>query len=366
MFLISRSIISKSVAIVAISTLLFGCNKNENSNPVTSTIPTGNYASSGTLVLHEGSFSGSGSVSYIMNGKSTANNDIYAVANNNQPLGTFAQDLQLINDKAYITVQNANKVEVVTANTFKKVASINNLLMPHSILSVSATKLYVTEWVNGYSTGRVCIVNPVTNTIKGYIFMDRSGPSQMAQSGDYVYVVNAGGFGKDSTVTVINTTTDQVIKSIEVGYNPNSVGIDANGKIWVLCGGVSYPLDQATSGAIVKINPITNTVESNQSFNTTAIHPAKLTFNNSKNTMYYLENGYGGNILQHTINANAPSTTPVITGNYYGLGINNTTLYAADAGDFASNGKVMTYQLGSNQLLSTYNVGIIPTAFRFK
>ena len=42
----------------------------------------------------------------------------------------------------------------------------------------------------------------------------------------------------DNTVTVIDTSNDQVIETITVKACPKDMAVDTNGDIWVYCGGV--------------------------------------------------------------------------------------------------------------------------------
>ncbi len=54
-----------------------------------------------------------------------------------------------------------------------------------------------------------------------------------------VYVANAGGWGSDNTIDVIDISSDAVTSTITVGDNPNSLVIDASGSIWVTSGGAT-------------------------------------------------------------------------------------------------------------------------------
>ena len=57
---------------------------------------------------------------------------------------------------------------------------------------------------------------------------------------------------------VINTINDVVVDSIEVGAEPESMAIDKNGMIWVLCNGGWMRQNNAE---LIQINSLTNAVE---------------------------------------------------------------------------------------------------------
>ncbi len=88
-----------------------------------------------------------------------------------------------------------------------------------------------------------------------------------------------------------------------------------------------------------------------------------MSINNSGNTLFYL---LGGSVFSQSVNSMTPSTTPIISGFFYGLGIDpvENLIYASDAGDFASDGQVMRFN-SDGTLIDTFQVGVIPGDFFF-
>ena len=78
------------------------------------------------------------------------------------------------------------------------------------------------------------VVNLQSNTVADSIAVG-DGPNTLVKSGNYVFVANNGGWGADSTVSVIDYSVNKVIKSIVVGEDPNELVADVNGDIWVIC-----------------------------------------------------------------------------------------------------------------------------------
>ena len=73
----------------------------------------------------------------------------------------------------------------------------------------------------------------LSNTVSGYINLRRTSES-IVVAGGKVFISNWAG-GKE--VMVINDVNDKVADSIQVGAEPESMVIDRNGRLWVLCNG---------------------------------------------------------------------------------------------------------------------------------
>ena len=85
-------------------------------------------------------------------------------------------------------------------------------------------------------------------------------------SNGFAYVCNVGAWGLDSTVTIINTTTDAVETTLTVGDKPNSAVVDVNGNVWILTGGyteydANWNVIAETPGVLAMINNTTNTID---------------------------------------------------------------------------------------------------------
>ena len=354
--------------------LCVGACKKDVSAPVAA-IPsnsnTSNY-SIGVFTVNQGPFnSGTGTISYYNRTTKAVTADLFQLVNQ-RPLGNVAQSMQAFNGKAYIVVNNDAKTEVVNATTFASTGTITNLAQPRYFVGLNSTTGYISQWGANGLTGSVAVVNLQTNKVTSTIPTGK-GAENMLLVGGYLYVACSGGDGIDSVVTVINTTTNTVAGNIWVGPNPQSLQIDASGKIWVLCGGEfnsSYTLIEPSQ--LVRINPFTNTVELTLPFNATtasnfyssATSPSNLIINPSKGTLYYL---YNGAVYSQSTTASTLATTPIINESFYGLGIDSTTnyLYAANAGNYTNNGWVVRFTT-TGAKVDSFQVGIIPGNFCFE
>ncbi|GAA4305957.1 YncE family protein [Nibribacter koreensis] len=309
--------------------------------------------SDGVFVTNEGQFNSvNAEVSFISRDGKTV---IPALFNqvNNRPLGDAAQSMTFIGDKAYIVVNNSQKIEVVDGRTFSSTGVINDLSIPRYMAALNNNKAYVTEYV-GYSffgytgTGRVSVLNLANNTVTKTIDVGLLPEGALLHNGK-LYVANSGG----STVSIINTSTDAVEATLEVGNGPAHMVLDANNKIWVIRGTYGEP------GALVKIDPANNHAITSYQIPGSGL----LTINGSKNTLYYSS---AGKIYSMSVTATAAPTTPLISRNPYGLGLDpeSNKLYLG-VGGYTTNGWVVRYET-TGARIDSFQVRVLPNGFTFR
>ncbi len=349
------------ISIIAGVSILSACEKKSDKEEA----PVGQYKE-GVFIVNEGPFgSGTGTVSHYNRATRVLTNDIFQRVNF-FPLGNIVQSVNIFDEKGYIVVNNSNKIEVVEDGTFKIMGTITGLTQPRNILQIDNNKAYVTEWSDNGANGTVKVVSTAFNAVVKTINIGRKGPEKMYKKGNYVYVTCKGGLDNDSMVTVINSITDAVVKHIDAGPNPDGIVEDLSGKLWVLCTG-QYKNDYSSlekTGRLVKINPNNNTVETSYPFSSIYSQPSGLSINKGKTRLYY---NYDGKICTQDIYASSLQTNAIVNRSFYSLSIDPVTniIYAGDAGNFSSNGKVIRYN-ASGSKIDSLNVGIIPGSFFFK
>ena len=339
---------------LAVIVSLTACNKDEE------TTPKGAF-SNGIFIVNEGPFqNGTGTVTYFNPDSNLVKQDIFEMING-RPLGNIAQQMTIHNGKGYIVVNNAGTVEVVDVATFKSDGTITGLVNPSQFLIVDDKKAYVSDWI-----GHIAVVDLATNTVTKAIPAG-TGPDVMLKSGKYVYVANSGGFSVDSTVYVIDYTTDLMVKVIKVGDAPSGMVADGNGNIWVLCKGngfAGWPQAGDTPGKLMKIDPISLSVSYTYAFGSTGDHPEKLVINKQKSILYFLFD----NAIYH-FNIALANTSPakLYSRYFYSLGYEYKTgyLYASDPKDFMGNGQVFRIKAEDGSLVDSVQAGIIPRGFAF-
>jgi len=259
-------------------------------------------------------------------------------------------------DNAYIVVNNSGKIEVTDQSTMQSKATITGLNSPRNMMVINDSKAYVSSL---YSDS-VAIISLSAKSISGYINLRRTSEA-MVMVGNKAFISNwAGG----NEIMVINTNNDAVIDSISVGLEPQSMAIDKNGMIWVLCDGGWSHQDFAK---LIQINPATDKVVKTLTFPTKESTPSNLRIDGLRQNLFYLENG----VRQMDITSNElPGTTFIIqkAGElFYNIGINpeNGDVFVTDAVDYSQQGYVSIYS-SKGSLITKQKVGIIPGSMYFK
>lgn len=321
---------------------------------VNDTIPVEPQYAEGIYVTNEGPFqSGTGTLSYFNRTERTVENDIYQTENNGAVLGNIVQSMTFDGDNAYIVVNNANKVVQVDAESMQYVQDIEGLALPRYV-QVAGDKLYISQWGATGVDGSVEVYNTSSNSMEASI-PTKSGAERMLLADNKLYVTNAGGFSRDSIVSVIDITTNEVVTELVVGDNPNSIQQDTNGSIWVLCKGYTDWDDASnnTSGKLVKIenDEVVLSIDVANSADDLVI--------DSAGEMLYFTTATAVN--RHAItDTQLASDAAFIDRSFYSLAVDTDgTIIAGDAKDFVSNGEVVLYS-SEGEELESFEVGIIP------
>jgi len=348
----------KIVLVLAAISFLFGACKKEK-QIVTDDNNIANPYETGVFIVNEGPFqTGTGTISFLNRSTKVVKQDIFNLENN-RPLGNIAQSMTIFNDKAYIVVNNAGKVEVVNTKTFKSVGVIDGLNLPRFFVGVNSTKGYLSDW-----SGNISVINLTSNTVLSTINVGGS-PDKMIISGGKVYVIGSAGFTSDSTFHIINITNDTKINTLIIGDNPSDLVSDVNNKIWIICGGISdwNTPSNNTNATLVKFNPSTDSIEMTFDLGSTNFG-AKIAINAAKTKIFYtLSNG----VYEMDVNNPVINPQPFIGKSFYAIGFDNVEgyLYGADPKDYSGNGWVYRYNSTNASAVDSFKVGIIPTGFTF-
>ena len=337
---------------------LFSC-KKETDEPFT---PTPDKYESGAFIINEGNFNhGNGSISYLNTFDNSVTQEIFQLENN-RSLGDVAQSMKIINYFGYICVNNSNKIEVVNSRDFKEQGTIYGLPSVRYFESDFSDYGYATCWGN---TGQVKIIYLPTFTVVDSVMVG-NGPEGMIIMNQNLFVANGGNIVNDSTISVISLRTHEVIKTIQVGYSPKHFVRDQNSNLWVICAGTgSWSSVGEKPSKLIQIDPISfDILQEIELFD--QIHPANIGIDGT-GTVIVIGGGFGTNGL-YKVFLNHPETPTdiAIPGNFYGFSISpiNGEIYAADAGDYNSKGRMYRYSF-LGEKLGEYEAGIIPNGVCF-
>ncbi|MFV8225989.1 DUF5074 domain-containing protein [Christiangramia aquimixticola] len=343
------------------STLLFSCSSDDDCCPVS--VPESDYEK-GIIVLNEGNFgSGNASVSFLNTDTGTINNAIY-VSVNGIDLGDTAQSIEIHEELAFIVVNVSNKIEVVNRFTFKNLGTINSNLDNPRYVEVVGDEIYVTNWGDGMNKDDdfVAIYNLSDFSFKEKVAV-AEGPEKVMAYNQNLYVAHKGGFGYNNIISVLDSSSKEVAKEIEVGYLPNSMVIEGS-NLFVLSSGKPAYADEETAGSLSFINLSTNELMETKTFQSISTHPANLIFSNGS---YYFNVDKA--VYTYKIGESLPSAPQFVLNDVdvlYGLEVKDERLYIASPNsDFTGNGKLNVYDAVSGNLLNSYSAGINPNSIYF-
>jgi len=312
----------------------------------------GEYAK-GVFIVNEGPFSnGTGTITHINQDSDVVIQDVFGLQNDGEPLGSIAQSMIKVGDAYYIAVNNAAKIVKVNAKTFVKTAEIKGIDLPR-YFATDGNKLYVSAYGEGFSNGSVYEINTSNNTLSAPIAVGNS-PETMTIVGNKLYVAIGSPFGANSkSVKVIDTNTNKVTNTIEVGDNPTAIVQDKNKNVWVLCSGDFVTPPIVSDGALYQIANEQVVKKYNLPNGLT-----RLAIDNNSDKLYFI--GKEGVYSQRVGDLNYTNNIELI-GSYYGLGFanNKNEILAAKALDFQSQGTITVLNLTSNSR-AEYKSGIIP------
>ena len=320
----------------------------------------------GAYISNEGSYNNSnGSISYFDVDSSKMINHVFEAVNG-RPLGDVVQSFAVAGDKGFIIITNSQKVEVVDLKTFTSLGVIGSLEYPRSFLAVDSKKGYLTD---GNSTGHVFVIDLGTLKITDTVYCG-SGSGSMVRFKNTVIVANAGGWGNDSTLTVIDSGTDKVIHTWMVGMNPTDLLVDKNDQLWVLCVGKvvwnpDWTIGTETPSSLVAIDPQTGSILQSQDIGAVGdfYWPLHIDTNKNRDRVYYLESG---GIYSRSISNGNKAGDPFIRGSFYGFGNDPSTdqIYALFAPSFTTSGWMFRYHPDGVKI-DSLEVGIGPSQIVF-
>jgi hypothetical protein len=326
------------------------------------------HVTEGVFILNEGNYTyGNAALSFYNPETKELSNQIFKKTNG-FPIGDVLQSMTIFDSTAFLVVNNSGKIHAISTNTFRHKGTISGLVSPRQMLVINSTKAYVSDLYDK----AISIVNLHTYTKTGSIALKKSSEA-MLKVGNYVFVTN---WSKQNTIQRIDINTDNLVDSLVVTKQPNSLALDKNNKIWVLSdGGLNSTPGGKVKACLTRIDSETFKIEKEFVFSDLNSAPTSLCMNAGRDSLYFLNGSWGssvsnGGIYRMSVNDPALPSSPWIPENgklFYALGVDpsNGNVYVSDAIDYMQPGWVYRY---SNQavVLDSFKTDIIPSFFCFK
>jgi len=318
------------------------------------TIPEITYQN-GLLITNEGNFgSPNADVTFITKDLSLMQNDIYKANNNKENLGDVLQTMVLNGDKAYLLLNNSNKIQIVDRYSFKKAGEITAQLNNPRYMAIANGNLYVSN--DKYGGAKFVNVYKLSDNsfVKKIDFASTSTVERVVEAGGNIFVQNAS-YGFGNTITKINTTTN----AIEGTPTPIPNGditktITYNSNVYVIAQGTadSYIYQINPAGSIVKTTTLTGIANGTN----LQIDGGRFYFTSS-NKVYSMD-----------MNATAAPTNPIITAvdggpdfTLYGFSVIDGRIFTSDVKGFTQPSEITVYTTGGT-VISKFTAGMGATS----
>ncbi len=307
-------------------------------------------STSSVFVLSEGGFTAeSATLSNLKPGTGEFTKNIF----NPGSIGSYPDGLIFHQDKLYLLEQGSfggsgRIYEIDTLGTVLKLKVVGT--NPYS-LAISNGKVYITNGpASNVSVLNVLDFSFVKNIEVGVY------PQEILAVNNRVYVANNSVWGgaSDSTVSVINSETDEIVSTITARRDPSALAVTNNNHLLIGCPG------DVSSGMIYRVE--LNTFVKVDSFSIPDYGFGKdISVDKKSNKIFF--KGRTNNIIEYDIvsyESKVAVTDPTLLYVYgYGYDPGNKAHYVLDAKDFSTNGSMRVYNSSGNQT-GSYETGIAP------
>ena len=161
-------------------------------------------------------------------------------------LGDVGNDLAIYGSKLYAVINCSHYVEVMDVHTAKHVGSVDILNARYVVFE--GGKAYVSSYAGPVQIdpdarpGKVVEVDTASLQVTREVVVGYQ-PEEMVVTDGKLYVANSGGYrypDYDTTVSVIDLESFQVVKTIDVAINLHRMELDRYGRIYVSSRGDYY------------------------------------------------------------------------------------------------------------------------------
>lgn len=247
--------------------MLFSCKPEPSPTPVDPSDSTA-VELKGVFVLNEGVYQfSSASLTFYDPVADTAASRLFYKANG-IPIGDVAQSLALSDGQLFIVVNNSNYIYKVDANTLKfdleHPYQLTDFYSPREMHIVAPNKAYVSDLIGK----GLWIINPQDMTHCGFVETGKT-TEKIVQVGDELYVSNWSNYYfpgmEKNTVQAVDINNDEKVAEITVGKEPNTMVVDKNNHVWVLCEGATWQ-DDGEKPTMWEIDPLMKTAQCRYTF----------------------------------------------------------------------------------------------------
>jgi hypothetical protein len=301
----------------------------------------------GFFVVNEGNMSDKDAeVTFVSRDLSVKQDKIYSTNNPGEVL-SILQKVATNGDKAYLVVNDFNKIVVVNRTTFKKVAEITNQINSPRDIAFANGNIYVTN--DNFTNQRSVTVYKISD-LSFVTKIPLTDPTEkIVEAGGNIFVQNAS-YGYGNKITPINTSTNTALNAITFPNGDVTKTISNGGNVYALAA-------TATNSYIYKLS---NTGNITSTTTLTGIpNASNLQMENGKFYFTSANKIYSMDANSTTVPAN-PIITAVDGGPYftlYGFSVLDGKIFTSDVKGFTQASEVTVYSTSNSSKISTFTAG---------
>ncbi len=332
----------------------------------------------GFYLLNEGNMgSNKASLDYFDFSTGVYHRNIYAEANPNvvKELGDVGNDIQIYGSKLYAVINVSNYIEVMDAKTAKHIGKIEipnvRYIRFHDGKAYASSYVAPVKFDQNARVGYVAEIDTTTLQVTRTVNVGYQ-PEELAIANNKVYVANSGGYmfpNYDRTVSVIDLETFKEVKKIDVAFNLHRIRATPYNELVVSSRGDYYNepsklyfIDLETE----KVTGSLNMAVSNLDVvgDSAYVYAVEWSHNTQKNTITYgIFNIRTKEVVSRNFITDGTDKDIVIP---YGVKVNPVTkdIYVTDAIDYVTPGTLICYNK-FGKLKWKVDTGDIPGHFAF-
>lgn len=319
--------------------------------PADNPLPT--QPKSTILIANEGNFGwGNAAISSYDSISQTVIKDVFQPANN-RPLGDVLQSLTKIGSYLWAVVNNSGKIEIIDSQNFKSINTIQSLKSPRFLLPVNS-KAYLTD----FKENAISIIDVNQQKIVQKIPFP-GWSEQMLLYRNIIWITAP----QKKYLYLLDTLTNAIQDSILLSTGGNSLVMDSQNQIWVLCEG---DIQGTENPVLYVINPDNKQIVKKFIFEkSTTSHPKCLATTTDKNYLYF----FNKHLFRLFLSDSALPAQPIVTNNggeWYGLNVHpiSGNLFISNAIDYVQPGKIEIYT-PNGEFVNSFKVGVLPNGIIF-
>ncbi len=311
----------------------------------------------GFYLLNEGNMgSNKASLDYFDFSTGVYHRNIYAEANPNvvKELGDVGNDIQIYGSKLYAVINVSNYIEVMDAKTAKHIGKIEipnvRYIRFHDGKAYASSYVAPVKFDQNARVGYVAEIDTTTLQVTRTVNVGYQ-PEELAIANNKVYVANSGGYmfpNYDRTVSVIDLETFKEVKKIDVAINLHRIRATPYNELVVSSRGDYYNepsklyfIDLETE----KVTGSLNMAVSNLDVvgDSAYVYAVEWSHNTQKNTITYgIFNIRTKEVVSRNFITDGTDKDIVIP---YGVKVNPVTkdIYVTDAIDYVTPGTLICY-----------------------